>query len=225
MTGEKKSVKGLRQKADAQNFKRQAEQWDRLSPGRGNLDLADARRLEAEADLLLEPPQKVEIGAGREVIPNFPDGIVPHKAYFIKDTLKEPDQVSVDASHTRMELAYDARVLDMAVDAANSIDARNSLEKMLAHQMAACHDQAMTLLSLAFDKKDPVDIQRLINASARLMKTYNEGLQTFQKLRTGGRQEVIVQHVHVTDGGQAVVTGQMKTSKGEDNTRGVKDEK
>jgi len=34
---------------------------------------------------------------------------------------------------------------------------------------------------------------------------------TLAKLRTGGRstQTVVVRHVHVTDGGQAVVTGEM----------------
>jgi hypothetical protein len=37
------------------------------------------------------------------------------------------------------------------------------------------------------------------------MSVYQEGLLTLAKLRTGGKQTVVVQHVYVTDGGQAVV--------------------
>ena len=33
---------------------------------------------------------------------------------------------------------------------------------------------------------------------------------TLQKIRCGGKQTVVVQHVTVKDGGQAVVTGKMK---------------
>jgi len=40
---------------------------------------------------------------------------------------------------------------------------------------------------------------------------------TLSKVRTGGKQTVTVQHVNVSDGGQAVVTGDLNA--------GVKDEK
>ena len=40
-----------------------------------------------------------------------------------------------------------------------------------------------------------------------MMKAYQKGLKTLQRLRSGGNQTITVQHVTVTDGGQAVVTG------------------
>jgi len=52
---------------------------------------------------------------------------------------------------------------------------------------------------------------RLSNASARMMQICQEALLTLQKLRTGGKQRVVVQHVQVAEGGQAVVTGSMKS--------------
>ena len=45
------------------------------------------------------------------------------------------------------------------------------------------------------------------------MSAYQTGHATIVKLRQGGRQEVKVihQHVQVSDGGQAVVAGEMAT--------------
>src|SRR5262249_10517578 len=54
---------------------------------------------------------------------------------------------------------------------------------------------------------------RLANTAARLMATFQEGVQTLAKLRTGGKQVVVVQHQHVyvNAGGQAVVAGDLTT--------------
>ena len=51
---------------------------------------------------------------------------------------------------------------------------------------------------------------RLLNAGARLMKAFQDGLLVLNKVRTGGKQTVLVQHVQVSDGGQAVVSGTVK---------------
>jgi hypothetical protein len=42
-----------------------------------------------------------------------------------------------------------------------------------------------------------------------MMATFQQGLLTLQRLRTGGTQRVIVQHVNVNEGGQAVVAGEV----------------
>ena len=139
-----------------------------------------------------------------------------YKTNHIKETLEDPDEVNTTASLMRAFRADDLMVLDAALDAAEAIQARNSIEKMLAHQMAACHDQAMRLLFKANGiTEDMADVQRLVNSSVRLMNTFQQALQTLHKLRTGGRQIVTVQHVTIKDGGQAVVTGSVKTGGGE----------
>jgi hypothetical protein len=55
-----------------------------------------------------------------------------------------------------------------------------------------------------------IEAGRLLNASARMMDTYQHGLLTLQRIRSGGQQTVVVQHVNVGDGGRAMVAGQMK---------------
>lgn len=51
----------------------------------------------------------------------------------------------------------------------------------------------------------PIEEARLANAAARMMQIFQEGLLTLQRLKTGGRQTMIVQHVQVSDGGNALV--------------------
>ena len=208
--GERRSVTGIKKRVAAERFKKMAKASEEIEPGYGMFDLMAARDFEEEAEPFLKPLESVKIGAGKESLPQqCEDSYIE----YLKDTLKEdPNQINVDASLRRVELAGDALVLEMALDASESIQARNSLEKMLAHQMAACHHLSMRLITKATGiYGDTVEIQRLVNSSVRLMNTYQQALQTLHKLRTGGRQVVTVQHVNVKDGGQAVVAGSMKT--------------
>ena len=50
----------------------------------------------------------------------------------------------------------------------------------------------------------------LASAAARLMRAYSEPVETLRRLRHGGNQYVRVEHVHVNDGGQAVI-GNVRT--------------
>ena len=50
------------------------------------------------------------------------------------------------------------------------------------------------------------------------MQVFQEGMLTLKKSRTGGEQKIVVQHVQVSDGGQAVIAAQVKTS----NRRGTR---
>jgi hypothetical protein len=43
------------------------------------------------------------------------------------------------------------------------------------------------------------------SAAARLMKAYATQVEVLRRLRSGGQQFVRVEHVHVNDGGQAVI--------------------
>jgi hypothetical protein len=138
------------------------------------------------------------------------------------DTVREqPDMLAATASRNRMELTGNA--LTLATDAAESIKARNSLEKMLAHQLAATHrlgmmfaDHAARILErhhhIPMGQTQSVEVCRLANAAARMMGAYQDGLTALDRTRRGGRQtvKVVHQHVAVGSGGQAVVAGSMK---------------
>ena len=171
----------------------------------------DERLAKLEADQMLNPPPGLTKAAGEVV---DVDNLRFISGYLV-DTLKNPNMISVDASDQRMHLAAGASVLQAAVDAAESAKAGNSLEKMLCHQMATAHMAAMKLVSYSFDQAlQPGERARLTNAAARMMQVYQEGFLTLQKIRTGGKQTVVVQHVQVSEGGQAVIAGSVASGQG-----------
>jgi hypothetical protein len=164
-----------------------------------------------EADQMLKPPPGLTKAAG-EVVDLGDLGFI---SSYLVDTLENPNMISVDASEQRMNLAAGAGVLQVAVDASESAQAGNSLEKMLCHQMAAAHRAAMRLVARVGEGGLPiVEMARLSNAAARMMQVYQEAFLTLHKIRTGGKQTVIVQHVQVSEGGQAVIAGNMESGEG-----------
>ena len=165
----------------------------------------------AEAAELLQPPAELLRAGGEVAVPAGRDEALTPARTDILSTLEDPNMISVEASEQRMDAAHSAGVLQSAVDAAMSARARNSLETMLCHQMAAAHHAAMHLLArAAAPNLPPVEQVRFSNASARMMQAYQETLLALQKFRAGGHQTVVVQHVQVS-GGQTVVAGTVES--------------
>ena len=159
------------------------------------LNKGKAERVRAEAEDLLQPTGQLVRGAG-EVAVWDPDPLEKVRASDMADqaherlvdTLEHPNSISVKASEQRMEAAADAGILEAAADAAVTAQAGNSLEKMLCHQIAAAHHMAMKLLTRGADARlPPVETARLMNAGARLMQVYQQGLLALKKSRTDGQ--------------------------------------
>jgi hypothetical protein len=83
---------------------------------------------------------------------------------------------------------------------------RDEIEGALAVQMACTHTAAMAVLA----KLDiPFASERRVVAfgstAARLMRAFATQVEVLRRLRSGGQQFVRVEHVHVSDGGQAII--------------------
>jgi hypothetical protein len=87
----------------------------------------------------------------------------------------------------------------------NGIEPRDHLEAMLAAQMAAIHMATMTLtqqLACVANIPQQDSAERALN---KLARTYASQMEALKRYRTGGEQKVTVQHVTVSEGGQAIV--------------------
>ena len=85
------------------------------------------------------------------------------------------------------------------------IGPRDQIEAMLAAQMAAVHLATMAFarrLALVETIPEQDSAERAFNKLARTFATQIEALKRY---RTGGEQRVTVQHVSVSEGGQAIV--------------------
>src|SRR5215207_4163161 len=102
--------------------------------------LADGYRAQALAPLSGE---MIVHGAGGELVPtDIGKGAAEWR---LLDTVDNPNYVTADASRGRLDLAQQAGALEEALDAADTIEARDSLERMLAHQLATVHVSAMKM--------------------------------------------------------------------------------
>jgi hypothetical protein len=184
----------------------------------------DAAGLAGVASMLMSPRSVPTLASGEVA---FVAGM-PGPSREVADTLCNPDQAAIDASVARTDLllSVPGDIVPLAVDAATSAMAANSLEKMLTHQLALIHTLAMKAGSRAveFERRagpyddglkeaDSVEFSRLAQATGRLSSTFQEGILTLQRLRNGSSQTVTVRHVTVKDGGQAII-GNLQSGRG-----------
>jgi hypothetical protein len=96
--------------------------------------------------------------------------------------------------------------MNSALAFVESLKPRNEMEAALALQMACTHCANMTILG-RFGGGGGGDrrVIALANASAKLLHAFAAQTEAFRRLRNGGSQFVRVEHVHINQGGQAVV--------------------
>lgn len=100
-----------------------------------------------------------------------------------------------------------------------ALQPQDAFEGMLITRMIAVHNQAMTFMSRSASPTQTMDgIDININRATKLFRLWNESMEALNRYRRKGEQKVTVQHVNVSNGGQAVVNGQYQGG-------GVHDEK
>ena len=191
-------------------------------------ELAEAANLDRAAAAILDPSNvllnPLVAGRGGELVVPTKENMMDRPG--LGDTANsDPDMLTAAASVARLDLVADAGALSVGVDAADTIQASNSLEKMLAHQMGVAHTMAMKFAANAqdelfgyknFGQRHPhrsIEAARMANVAARLMETYQRAALTLLRMRNGGRQVVTVQHVNIS-GGQAIVAGAVSATGG-----------
>jgi hypothetical protein len=159
-----------------------------------------ARWMGAEIKKQGETRAKTARLANGEVIPET-------GAKRLQDTISVPDLAAVEASLDRSQLLLEdgLDVAAMGIDAALSIGAENSIEKMLAHQLAAAHKTAMKQIARAHIACDTKAEAQHLRSAFESMRVFQQGLLALRKVKNGGQQRITVQYVQVRDGGQAVI--------------------
>jgi hypothetical protein len=102
-----------------------------------------------------------------------------------------------------------------AINALTGIAPRDECEGMIAAQLVACHHASMECYRRAMIRDQPFDGRREnLNQANKLSRTYATLLETLNRHRgKGTQQKVIVEHVNVAAGGQAIV-GNVEASGG-----------
>jgi len=88
----------------------------------------------------------------------------------------------------------------------HGIKPQDVIEGMLAVQMIGVHNMAMEAMRLVMiSDQHPESKDRNTNRATKLLRTFAAQMETLKRYRTGGQQKMTVEHVHVHQGGQAIV--------------------
>lgn len=126
--------------------------------------------------------------------------------------LNEIQQLLFFPEGTSTKVAY--ATVTRAIELLESLKPADGAETMLAQQMVGTHFAALECLRRAaltnqtFEGRDMA-----LKHAQKLMALYAKQLETLNKHRGKGQQKVTVEHVHVADGGQAIV-GNVETGAG-----------
>ena len=118
------------------------------------------------------------------------------------------------------EADYESENLGLAASAhalLHSLSPQDGMECMLAAQMTAVHNLAMECAKRAL-RRDKTRLyyhqgkgpgsettDRNINRITKLMSVFTRQMEALQRYRAKGQQKIVVQHVQVGNGGQAII--------------------
>ena len=87
----------------------------------------------------------------------------------------------------------------------NDLKPKDAVERMLAVQMATTHVATIRAGNWLSRAESLPQGQAHSTAYSKLARTFTAQVEALRKHRTGGKQTVTVQHVNVSEGGQAIV--------------------
>jgi hypothetical protein len=95
--------------------------------------------------------------------------------------------------------------VNAALAVLDGVQPENEVEAMLAVQMAATHALMMQMASNAGRSDMIPHLEASGNLAVKFARTFTAQIEALAKLRRPPEQRVIVEHVHVHNGGQAIV--------------------
>jgi hypothetical protein len=157
----------------------------------------------------------------------------------LQDALGTSSKRFVDIELARLMTVFrdsagviDARAVNAALAAIDGLKPQNEIEAMLAVQIAVTHALTMKFSARLYSGKIETIPQQDSAALtlSRLYRAFTTQVDTLSNMRRGGRQKVVVEHVHVYPGGQAIVgsvthTGRRVQDKNEGQAHATDDQR
>jgi hypothetical protein len=176
------------------------------------------------AEMRKAPPPPVKVRLKRvncdQAIPYPPDGQAREWWQRLRNAFGTASSAFVEASLYQLIAAArlpNSGISEIAVNASLAViegaKPQGEIECALVMQMACTHTAAMSVLgTFAGPRAYGREVPLKASAAARLMRAYATQVETLRRLRNGGSQIVRVEHVHVNDGGEALI-GNVKTGR------------
>ncbi len=96
-------------------------------------------------------------------------------------------------------------ICDPIISMLLGIEPMDTIETMLAAQLVSVHNLCMEQISLAAHSTQIDAVESFTNCATKLSRTFITQIEALDKRRGRGGQKMTVEHVHVNEGGQAVI--------------------
>ena len=136
-------------------------------------------------------------------------------AFCIEDNNKEKVEFSVALLNQVVMAGCNnedqQKMLDNTLVGISDIKPKDTIEAMLAAQMLAIHNATMRNLTRAnglLSSRSYKEIElgsKAFNVANKLARTYTMQMEALQRYRGKGQQKMVIEHVNVNSGGQAVI--------------------
>ena len=128
--------------------------------------------------------------------------------YFLEGLLQQLVSVGSPGS------SPDEAGTNFALAIVKGIEPRDQIEAMLASQMGAVHNATMTFARRLAHVETIQQQDSAQTALNKLARTFAAQVEALKRYRSSGEQKMTVQHVHVAEGGQAIVGNVSTTAAG-----------
>ena len=136
-------------------------------------------------------------------------------AFCIEDNNKEKVEFSVALLNQVVMAGCNnedqQKMLDNTLVGISDIKPKDTIEAMLAAQILAIHNATMRNLTRAnglLSSRSYKEIElgsKAFNVANKLARTYTMQMEALQRYRGKGQQKMVIEHVNVNSGGQAVI--------------------
>jgi len=108
----------------------------------------------------------------------------------------------------------DENEINFLLSVVKGVEPQHPIEAMLALQMGAVHNATMTFARRLAHVETIQQQDSAQNAFNKLARTFAAQVEALKRYRSSGEQKMTVQHVHVAEGGQAIVGNVSTTTPG-----------
>jgi hypothetical protein len=95
--------------------------------------------------------------------------------------------------------------INFLISVIKDIKPRDQLEAMLVAEMAVVHEATMAAARRLGNIENILQQDSAVNALTKLTRTFAVQMEALKRYRSAAEQKVTVQHVNISDGGQAIV--------------------
>ncbi len=112
------------------------------------------------------------------------------------------------------------RQSELLVEVLKELKPKDLVDSMLCTQFAVLHFQGMEMMGSSINQDFVPHSEFQLKNATKLLRLSQETLEARMRYQRGGEQKVVVQHVNVNDGGQAIVGSTLVQGVGENIKNG-----